>query len=61
MDKFFLVTYNGIGWDGFYHSCHAWFRTEEELRSFVEQCREKNVKLEIDLAIEIVSHRMINV
>ncbi len=59
IDKFFLLTYTCIGYDGFRHSCHAWFATEEKLRSFVEDCRAKKNGIEIDLSIEILSHREI--
>ncbi len=55
MDKYFLLTYTKLGYDGFWHSYYAWFVTEEELRRFVE----KAGRIEIDLAVEILSCRKI--
>lgn len=59
MDKFFLLTYTCIGYDGFRHMKHAWFKSEAELRTFVEICKEQGKKPEIDLAIEIEAYREI--
>ena len=57
MDKLFLLTYTCVGFDGFRHSCHAWFATEEALQSFVKKCEAKGNGFEVDTAIEILSHR----
>lgn len=57
MDKYFLLTFTECGRDGFWHSRHAWFATEDDLRSFVETHRQ----IEIDLAIEILSCRTVDV
>ncbi|HIR28544.1 MAG TPA: hypothetical protein IAB84_11305 [Candidatus Choladousia intestinigallinarum] len=61
MDKFFLLTYVSIGQDGFLHSRHAWFETEEELRSFARSARDMDAEMEIELAIEIYGHREIGI
>lgn len=55
MDKYFLLTYTKLGYDGLRHLYHAWFATERELRTFVERLGD----VEIDLAIEIFSYRQI--
>lgn len=60
MDKFFLLTYTCIGYDGFRHSGHAWFASEEKMRAFVKEYMAKDNGMEIDLSIEILSHREIN-
>lgn len=60
MDKFYLLTYTCVGYDGFRHSCHAWFETEDQMRCFAEKCRAKNDGMEIDLSIEILSHREVD-
>ena len=57
MDKYFLLTYTMNGKDGFRHSYHAWFETEKELRAFAAE----KEGLEVDLAIQIVSCREIDV
>lgn len=57
MDKFFLLIYTAVGYDGYRHSCHAWFETEEELRAFATGDNAKKTELETELAIEILSHR----
>ena len=44
------------GKDGFRHSYHAWFETEKELRAFAAE----KEGLEVDLAIQIVSCREID-
>ena len=49
MDKFFLLTYVNRGEDGFAHSYHAWFETEEELIAFARRARKRNEGMEIDL------------
>lgn len=59
MDKFFLLTYTCTGYDGFLHSYHAWFRTEKELRAFVDKETGRGRKTEIELAIEILDCRQI--
>ena len=56
MDKYFLLTYTMNGKDGFRHSQHAWFETEKELRAFAAE----KEGLEVDLAIQIVSCREID-
>ncbi len=56
MDKKFLLTYTMDGMDGFRHSYHAWFETEEEMRAFAAE----KEGLEVDLAIQIVSCREID-
>lgn len=60
MDKFFLLIYTVIGLDGLRHSRHAWFATEDELRAFVSAPENAEKALEVDLAIEVLSHRDIN-
>ncbi len=60
MDKKFLLTYTAAGYDGFPHSFHAWFGTEDELRTFVETESAKDAKLEVDLAVEIQACRPID-
>ena len=57
MDKFFLLTYTSIDYDGFRHSHHSWFDSEEGMMKFIRECMDKNVGFEKDLAIEILSHR----
>lgn len=59
MDKFFLVTYTCTGYDGFRHSCHSWFETEEEMRAFVRAARARGNDMEVELSIEIVTYRKI--
>lgn len=59
MDKYFLLTYTSIDYDGFRHSHHAWFATEERMLQFVGEQKEKQIAFEVDLAIEILSHREI--
>ena len=59
MDKFFLLTYTCIGYDGFRHAHHAWFETETQMKQFIEEYKEKGVAFETELAIEILSHREI--
>ncbi|HIR13881.1 MAG TPA: hypothetical protein IAB31_08170 [Candidatus Choladousia intestinavium] len=61
MDKFFLLTYVNRGEDGFAHSYHAWFETEEELIAFARRARKRNEGMEIDLAIEIYRYREVKV
>ena len=34
MDKYFLLIYTDIGYDGLRDSYHAWFQTKEELLAF---------------------------
>lgn len=53
MDKYFLLTFTECQYDGFMHSRHAWFETENALREYVET----HVGIEVDLAIEILSYR----
>lgn len=57
MDKFFLLTYTSIGADGYRHVRHAWFETEEAMKEFVTDASSEEI--EVDLAIEILSHRII--
>ncbi len=59
LDKMFLLTYTAEGGDGFSHSCHAWFRTEDELRAFVQGEKDRGVNPEVDLALEILDYRPI--
>lgn len=59
MDKFFLLTYTCIDYDGFRHSHHAWFESEMSMQQFIREYKEKDVEFETDLAIEILSHREI--
>lgn len=59
MDKFFLLTYTYIAQDGERHMSHAWFGTERELKDFVEAVKAEGKEPEVDLAIEILSHREI--
>ena len=55
MDKYFLLIYTDIGYDGLRHSYHAWFQTEEELRRFEQaDCRRER-----ELAVEILSCRVL--
>lgn len=56
MDKYFLLTYTQSGYDGFRHSHHAWFGTEEEMQHFVDA----NEEIQVDLAIEILSCREVS-
>lgn len=60
MDKFFLLTYTCIGYDGFRHMQHGWFETEADMRAFVAACERQGKKPEIDMAIEILSCRRID-
>lgn len=59
MDKFFLLTYTCIDYDGLRRLHHAWFATEEDMKSFIKEYKEKDAAFEMDLAIEILSHREI--
>ena len=59
MDKFFLLTYTCIGYDGLRHLGHAWVETEHEMRAFAEAACKDDREMEVDLAIEILSHREI--
>lgn len=59
MDKFILLTYTCIGQDGYRHSGHAWFESEEAMRAFVAESEAE--ELEVDLAVEILSYREIEV
>lgn len=61
LDKMFLLTYTAKGYDGFVHSYHAWFATEEELRSFVREEKDAGREFETDLAIEIREYRPVSV
>lgn len=60
MDKFFLLIYTGIGIDSLRHSQYAWFSTEDEMRAFVSAPENAGKAIEVDLAMEILSHRDIN-
>ena len=60
LDKAFLLTYTAEGEDGFSHFCHAWFKSEENLRMFWEEEKAKGRKLEEDLAIEILDYRPVD-
>ena len=60
LDKMFLLTYTAKGYDGFTHAYHAWFATEEELRSFVSEEESAGREIETDLAIEIQEYRSIS-
>lgn len=57
MDKFVLLTYTSIAKDGLRRWGHAWFSTEEEMKLFLE--KEAEQEIEVDVAIEILSHREI--
>lgn len=59
MDKFILLTYTCIGIDGYRHSRYAWFEAEEEMRQFISRLADKEI--EVDLAVEILSCREIEV
>lgn len=59
MDKFFLLTYTCIGYDGLRHMGHAWFENEEDMKDFVKSSEQEGKEIEVDLAIEILSHREI--
>lgn len=59
MDKFILLTYTCIGTDGYRHSGHAWFATKEEMLQFIDRSAEK--KIEVDVAIEILSYKEIEI
>lgn len=61
MDKRFLLTYTCIGTDGFRHSYNAWFETEQDMQSFVEQEREKGKGFEEDISIEILNYRDVKI
>ena len=56
MDKYFLLNYTMDGKDGFRHSYHAWFETEEAMRTFAAE----KEGLEVDLAIQILSCKEID-
>ena len=60
LDKMFLLTYTAKGSDGFRHSYHAWFATEEELKSFIRKETDAGKEIETDLAIEIQEYRPID-
>lgn len=60
LDKMFLLTYTAEGDDGFSHSHHAWFKTEAELKSFVETEKAEEKNVEVDLAIEILEYRPVS-
>lgn len=60
LDKRFLLTYTAKGYDGFAHSYHAWFATEEELKAFVSEGETSGKEIETDLAIEIQGYRSID-
>lgn len=57
MDKYFLLTFTECQYDGFRHSRHAWFETEDKLQEYVET----HEGIEVDLAIEILSCRDIKI
>ena len=57
MDKLFLLTYTSTGYDGFRHSYHSWFETEDALKAFVRDEEEKGKDIEVDLSIEILNFR----
>lgn len=59
MDKFFLLTYTANGYDGMRHSYHSWFENEDAMKEFVENERKAGKDIEVDLAVEILSHREI--
>lgn len=59
MDKLFLLTYTCTGCDGFRHSFHSWFETEAEMKAFVKESKENGRDIEVDLSIEILSHRKV--
>lgn len=60
MDKYFLLTYTGIGIDSLRHAQYAWFSTEDEMRAFVSAPENAEKAIEVDMAIEILSHRIID-
>lgn len=59
LDKMFLLIYTCIGFDGMRHSRHAWFLTEEKMKSFVMTNRESRAGFEIELSLEILSYRTV--
>ena len=60
MDKLFLLTYTCIGYDGFRHERTAWFSSESEMKDFLKKSEEKGELPEVDMAIEILSYRNID-
>ena len=60
MDKLFLLTYTCIGYDGFRHERIAWFSSEGEMKDFLKKSEEKGELPEVDMAIEILSYRNID-
>lgn len=57
MDKYFLLTYTELREDGFWHPRHAWFETENALHEYIKSHED----IEVDLAIEILSCREIDI
>lgn len=60
MDKLFLLTYTSVGNDGFRHERNAWFSSEEEMKRFLKKAEEKGEFPEVDMAIEILGYRNID-
>lgn len=60
LDKTFLLTYTAEGDDGFSHFHHAWFRTEDELKAFLQKEKAEGRKVEEDIMIEIRDYRTLS-
>ena len=60
LDKRFLLTYTAKGEDEFAHFYHAWFKSEGELKAFIQEEEKKGREPEIDLAIEILDYRSLD-
>ncbi len=56
LDKRYLLCYTELDRDRIRRSRHAWFLTEAELRSFLEE-RSGEQKAETELAVEILRYR----
>lgn len=57
MDKRIFLIYTKLGADRLRHTYHAWFETEEQLKSFVEKQQKEASDFEVDLSIEILDYR----
>lgn len=60
IDKFFMLTYTSIGYDGFRHERIAWFSSEDEMKVFLNKSKENGEQPEMDMAIEILEHRRLD-
>ena len=60
LDKMFLLTYTAKAEDGFPRFYHAWFRTEEEMRTFMQEEKARGREPEADLAIEVLEYRSVD-